>query len=66
MWRATARKSTSSPRPPAESNGLHAYGDRIEVLKGLNEGATIIANPSDVARDGRKTDVVLARPPGGK
>jgi hypothetical protein len=36
------------------------------VLKGLNEGATIIANPSDVARDGRKTDVVLARPPGGK
>jgi multidrug efflux pump subunit AcrA (membrane-fusion protein) len=35
------------------------YGDRIEVLKGLNEGATIIANPSDVARR-RK---VTARPP---
>jgi multidrug efflux pump subunit AcrA (membrane-fusion protein) len=41
------------------------YGDRIEVLKGLNEGATIIANPSDVARDGQKVDIVPA-PAGGK
>jgi RND family efflux transporter MFP subunit len=36
------------------------YGDRLEVLKGLREGDTIISNPSDVAREGLKVDVVPA------
>jgi len=36
------------------------YGDRLEVLKGLNEGDTIISNPSDAAREGLKVDVVPA------
>jgi RND family efflux transporter MFP subunit len=36
------------------------YGDRVEVIKGLREGDTIISNPSDVARDGVKVDVVPA------
>jgi RND family efflux transporter MFP subunit len=36
------------------------YGDRLEVLKGLSEGQTIISNPSDDAREGLKVDVVPA------
>jgi RND family efflux transporter MFP subunit len=36
------------------------YGDRLEVLKGLHEGDTIVSNPSDVAREGLKVDVVAA------
>jgi RND family efflux transporter MFP subunit len=35
------------------------YGDRLEVLKGLSEGDTIISNPGDV-REGLKVDVVPA------
>ena len=34
------------------------YGDRLEVLRGLDEGDTIIANPGDVAREGMKVDPV--------
>ncbi len=33
------------------------YGDRIEVLKGLQEGDTIVSNPSDVAREGAQVEV---------
>jgi len=34
------------------------YGDRLEVLRGLQAGDTIIPNPSDVAREGVKIDPV--------
>jgi RND family efflux transporter MFP subunit len=34
------------------------YGDRIEVLKGLNEGDTIVSNPGDVASEGLKVEVI--------
>jgi RND family efflux transporter MFP subunit len=34
------------------------FGDRIEVLAGLTEGATIIPNPGDIAREGLKVDPV--------
>ncbi|MGA2715610.1 MAG: efflux RND transporter periplasmic adaptor subunit [Bryobacteraceae bacterium] len=36
------------------------YGDRIEVLNGLNEGDTIVSNPGDVAREGLKVEIVPA------
>jgi RND family efflux transporter MFP subunit len=32
------------------------YGDRLEVLAGLQEGATIIMNPGDVVQEGQKVD----------
>ena len=38
------------------------YGDRLEVLKGLREGDTILANPGDMAREGLKVDVVQISP----
>ena len=34
------------------------YGDKLEVMSGLNDGDTIIANPSDVLRDGTTVDPV--------
>ena len=34
------------------------YGDRLEVLGGLQEGDTIIANPGDFAAEGLKVDPV--------
>jgi RND family efflux transporter MFP subunit len=34
------------------------YGDRLEVLKGLREGDTIVADPGDVAREGLQVQVV--------
>jgi RND family efflux transporter MFP subunit len=34
------------------------YGDRLEVLSGLQEGETIIANPGDIAREGMKVEAV--------
>jgi RND family efflux transporter MFP subunit len=40
------------------------YGDRVEVLSGLREGDTIVANPSDAVREGLKVDVVPAAIPG--
>jgi RND family efflux transporter MFP subunit len=34
------------------------YGDRLEVVNGLNDGDTIIPNPGDVAREGLKVETV--------
>jgi RND family efflux transporter MFP subunit len=34
------------------------YGDRLEVIRGLQEGDRIIANPNDAAREGVKVDAV--------
>jgi RND family efflux transporter MFP subunit len=34
------------------------YGDRLEVVNGLQDGDTIIPNPSDVAREGLKIEPV--------
>lgn len=34
------------------------YGDRLEVISGLNEGDTIIANPGDVVREGLQVQPV--------
>jgi len=34
------------------------YGDRLEVIKGLSEGETIIANPGDVVREGLQVQPV--------
>lgn len=46
------------------------YGDRLEVLSGLEDGDTIIENPGDIAREGLKVDPVpvvdAARTKGGK
>jgi RND family efflux transporter MFP subunit len=36
------------------------YGDRLEVTGGLQQGETIIANPSDVAREGLQVEPVPA------
>jgi multidrug efflux pump subunit AcrA (membrane-fusion protein) len=36
------------------------YGDRIEVLSGLKEGDTVIANPGDVVREGLEVQPVAA------
>jgi RND family efflux transporter MFP subunit len=36
------------------------YGNRLEVISGLHEGETIIANPGDIAREGVKVDPVKA------
>jgi RND family efflux transporter MFP subunit len=38
------------------------YGDRLDVVGGLEEGQTIIANPGDVAREGVKVDPVPVPP----
>jgi RND family efflux transporter MFP subunit len=39
------------------------YGDRLEILRGLEEGTTIIPIPGDLAREGLKIDpVVRPRP----
>jgi RND family efflux transporter MFP subunit len=38
------------------------YGDRIEVLSGLKNGDTIIADPGDSAREGAKIDPVRPAP----
>jgi RND family efflux transporter MFP subunit len=36
------------------------YGDRIEILGGLEEGALVIPNPGDVAREGLSVETVRA------
>lgn len=42
------------------------YGDRLEVLRGLEDGDTIIPNPGDMAREGLKIDpVARAAQPSG-
>jgi RND family efflux transporter MFP subunit len=35
------------------------YGDRVEILQGVEEGATVIAVPGDVAREGARVVAVL-------
>ncbi len=42
------------------------YGDRVEVLGGLNDGDTVVTNPGDVAREGLKIDVVPTPAAAGK
>jgi multidrug efflux pump subunit AcrA (membrane-fusion protein) len=37
------------------------YGDRLEILSGLQEGDTIIPNPGDMAREGLKVDPVVLK-----
>jgi RND family efflux transporter MFP subunit len=34
------------------------FGDRLEVVNGLEEGATIILNPGDAVQEGQKVDAV--------
>jgi RND family efflux transporter MFP subunit len=41
------------------------YGDRMEVLKGLSEGDTVVSNPGDAVREDLKVDTVPA-PTAGK
>jgi membrane fusion protein (multidrug efflux system) len=42
------------------------YGDRMEILGGLQEGDTIIPSPGDLAREGLKIDPVpRPEPPTG-
>ena len=36
------------------------YGDRMEVIRGLEAGERIIQNPGDAAREGQKVDAVAA------
>jgi RND family efflux transporter MFP subunit len=42
------------------------YGDRVEVVAGLNEGDSVVTNPGDVAREGLKIDVVPTPAAAGK
>jgi multidrug efflux pump subunit AcrA (membrane-fusion protein) len=42
------------------------YGDRLEVLNGLNEGDTVIQNPGDVVREGMKVDAIRSAPHAGR
>ena len=37
------------------------YGDRLEILSGLQEGDRIIPNPGESAREGMKVEVVEKR-----
>ncbi len=37
------------------------YGDRMEVIGGLQEGSRIIANPGELAREGLSVDPVLSQ-----
>jgi RND family efflux transporter MFP subunit len=39
------------------------YGDRLEVLNGLNEGDTVVQNPGDVVRDGMKVEIARSDVP---
>ena len=41
------------------------FGDRLEVINGLEEGATIIPNPGDAVREGVQVDPVLRAPKDG-
>jgi RND family efflux transporter MFP subunit len=42
------------------------YGDRIEVLSGLEEGQMVVVNPSDLVREGAKVKPALLEEPAGK
>lgn len=37
------------------------YGDHLEVVAGLEDGATIILNPGDAVQEGQKVDTVAKR-----
>jgi RND family efflux transporter MFP subunit len=36
------------------------YGDRLEVLNGLNEGDTVVQNPGDVVHEGMKVEIAAS------
>jgi RND family efflux transporter MFP subunit len=38
------------------------YGDRLEVVGGLDDGSTVIANPGDVTFEGTRVEPVAAVP----
>ena len=38
------------------------YGDRLEVLHGLNEGDTLVQNPGDMVREGIRVEAVAPEP----
>jgi RND family efflux transporter MFP subunit len=40
------------------------YGDRLEIVRGLAEGDSIIVNPGDAVREGAKVEPVSAAEPG--
>jgi RND family efflux transporter MFP subunit len=42
------------------------YGDRLEVVHGLQEGATVIMNPGDVVQEGQKVDPAISAEKPGK
>ncbi len=42
------------------------YGDRLEVLSGLEEGQQIVVNPSDLVREGAKVQPAMLEEPAGK
>ncbi len=42
------------------------YGDRLEVVRGLQEGAMIIMNPGDAVQEGEKVDPTPAAEKGAK
>ncbi len=42
------------------------YGDRVEVISGLNEGERLVINPGDSVQDGVKVKPVLLARPGAK
>lgn len=44
----------------------HDYGDRVEILQGIEEGATVIASPGDAAQEGNKILPVEAESAGAK
>ena len=51
-------------RPHCTSSDLEVgrdFGDRLEILSGLQAGDTIIPNPGDMAREGLKVDPVVLK-----
>jgi multidrug efflux pump subunit AcrA (membrane-fusion protein) len=36
------------------------YGDRLEVLSGLNEGDMLVENPGDDVREGAKVEAIAS------
>jgi RND family efflux transporter MFP subunit len=38
------------------------YGDRLEIVRGLTEGVTVVMNPGDALQEGQKVDPVNAAP----
>jgi hypothetical protein len=46
--------------------GCRDYGDRLEVLSGLQQGHQLIVNPSDLVREGVKVKPVKQEPAAGR